>query len=442
MFGNLVEVRSPALIARYNRALKHLTGKETKLSEFHVDISGYSPEIGDELGDILYLNPNGCNRQFILLTTDQKTAPLLNAQFSSSRSILRNFITTNEKQLFALTAREAVAGELMNSVFNVDHPRDLLKIQHIEVEADTVQSHVADGQKLQKMLDTFNTQQDAWWDDVLIADMIETAKIAGDINRNPINLEQREYAQTNYHTQHFGGVYIFRDLENPTMIASQISDQFDDLPIDHVIDINNRNDVAKFLTQNELVEPIVNAKSMDVAAVLLQKIDFIVINVLAQKLPSISNITRRDIRRLIQQYGDEMPAEFDGLMDLYRWSAAGGKWPHITSDHPAFFYTLRATNHGDKDLVNALLAQLTPMDFRTLFICHKELFYAAYRNWPDAKKNYVVQFLEAEYQMDKEGAREALFGNEPEMKEDDADADDIETIIRRVGPWGAVRNMK
>ena len=59
MFGNLIEVSSPALIERYNRALKHLTGKVTALTDFHIDISGYSPEIGDELGDDLYLNHNG-----------------------------------------------------------------------------------------------------------------------------------------------------------------------------------------------------------------------------------------------------------------------------------------------------------------------------------------------------------------------------------------------
>jgi hypothetical protein len=79
MFGNLVAVESPVLVERYRRALKHLTGKETKLEDFHVDISGYSPEVGDELGDPLYLNHPGFNRQFILLDLAQKGAPLLDA---------------------------------------------------------------------------------------------------------------------------------------------------------------------------------------------------------------------------------------------------------------------------------------------------------------------------------------------------------------------------
>jgi len=111
MFGNLFEVASPPLVDRYNRALRHLTGKTTQLTDFHVDISGFSPEIGFEFGDDLYLNPNGCNRQFILMSTEQKSAPLLNAKFSFSRDVLREFIERNEAKLFALTTRDAVAGE-------------------------------------------------------------------------------------------------------------------------------------------------------------------------------------------------------------------------------------------------------------------------------------------------------------------------------------------
>ncbi|MGR3406076.1 DUF6638 family protein, partial [Roseovarius indicus] len=129
MFGNLIHVDSPALVERYNRALKHLTGKETGLTDFYIDISGYSPEVGDELDDPLYLNHAGVNRQFILLTTAQKTAPLLDAKFSTSRGILRQFIEENEPALFALTARDAVAGELVNSVFDMSDPKRLFDIR-------------------------------------------------------------------------------------------------------------------------------------------------------------------------------------------------------------------------------------------------------------------------------------------------------------------------
>ena len=161
MFGNLVHISSPALVERYNRALQHLASKTTALTDFHIDISGYSPEIGDELGDPLYLNPNGVNRQFILLTPEQKRAPLLNVKFSTSRPILREFIEANEAQLFALTATDAVAGELVNSVFKLRSPADLFTLRKIEIEADTVGGTLKNADKLAAMIERFKTETQA-----------------------------------------------------------------------------------------------------------------------------------------------------------------------------------------------------------------------------------------------------------------------------------------
>ena len=123
------------------------------------------------------------------------------------------------------------------------------------------------------------------------------------------------------------------------------------------------------------------------------------------------------------------------------WVEGDGPWPKITSEHPAYFYTLRASATANRDLVNMLLADLSPMDVRQLFICHKEAFYRAYRGWPEAKKVYVADFLAREYMVDKAGARDALFGPEPEMAEDQPTPPPraTERQIARVGPWGAVR---
>ncbi len=38
MYGNLFHVSGQAMADRYNRALKHLTGKTTSLTDFHVAI--------------------------------------------------------------------------------------------------------------------------------------------------------------------------------------------------------------------------------------------------------------------------------------------------------------------------------------------------------------------------------------------------------------------
>jgi len=420
MFGNLVQVTAPAIVGRYNRALKHLIGKETKLTEFHIDLSGYSPEIGEEFGDQFYLNQNGCNRQFILLTTDQKTAPLLNMQFSTSRSILRDYIEDNEEELFALTAREAIAGEMLNSVYEINSPHDLLKFNQMTIEADTIQEHVASAKVLEGHIDEFMTKDDAWWDDVLIAQMIELAKSTGNILRNPVNLKSDTYEQGNFYSSLYGGIYIFRDVKTPTIILRDPDVDFGDLPEFNILTFEDRKHIAAFLFRLDLAELIVDSDNDEGAAVLQQKIDFIQIATAANAGDDLSHMSRKNMRNLARRYASRMPAEYHGLMRMLRWSETGGRFPDLSPDDPSWFYAWRSTQHHDKDLINMLLSDLSPLDFRQLFICHKDAFYDAYRGYTESKKDYVAKFLADEYVMDKVGAREMLFGNEPEMEEPDS----------------------
>jgi len=442
MFGNLIHVDSPALVERYNRALKHLTGKTTSLDDFYIDISGYSPEVGHELQDHLYLNHQGVNRQFILLSTHQKTAPLLNAKFSTSRGILRQFIEDNESALFALTTRDAVAGELVNSVYDLSSPARLFDIRKITIEADTTNGAIRQSEALDEKVTTFLNEDDAWFDDVLIAEMIELAGQTGDVLRNPVSLKHMEFEQRNYWTEHFGGIYLFQSLELPGVITCAPKDSVGEMPIEYVFDLSNRNRLANFLELNGLVEPIVKARGIDAAAVLRQKMDFILVDALADEGITLRRRSRTDMRRLAREHADKLPSEFHALNELVNWAQNKGRWPRITSEDPAYFYTLRAADHPDADLVNMMLAELSPKDIRQLFICHKQRFYQLYNTWSDEKKEYVVDHLNNEYQVDKLGAREALFGHEAAMEEPAPavrSEAQIEALIDRVGPWGPVR---
>lgn len=444
MFGNLVPVTSAALVGRYNRALEKLAGKQTKLTEFHIDISGFSPEIGDELGDDLYLNHDGVNRQFIILTTEQKTAPLLNAKFSHSKPILRRFIEENEAELFALTTRDAVCGELANTVFDLSSPDRLFDIRRITVEADTTGNHLAEATRLAEKVARFKSEPDAWWDDVLIAEMIGLARQTGDVTRNPVTLKPLTVDQGNFWTAHFGGLYIFRDVAHPATISVGPKAKLGKLPTPYLFDLTDRNMIARFLELNELVEPIVSARGVNAAAILGQKMDFVLVEAAAQLGLDLGRAGRSDLRGIARQVGSALPPEFQALAALKRWAESGGPWPRISSEHPGYFYTLRSRAHADRDLVNQLLAELSPMDVRQLFICHKPLFYEHYRGWTAQKQRYVAQFLEAEYLADKAGAREALFGGDQplEAPQPVTEKKNQDVLMDLVGPWGALRRRR
>lgn len=434
MFGNLIEVSSPALVERYRRAMKAACGKETRLTDFHIDQSGFSPEVGDELGEMAYLSPNGVNRQFILLTTAQKSAPLLNSPLSPLRGILEDFITQNEAQLFALTARDAVTGSLQSGVYDLSGPKALIDLRQIVVEADTVGGHVAAAGQLTDLIAQFRASPDGWRDDALIARMIELARKTGDVTRVPVSLPQRSYPLANYWTPLFGGLYLFRDVRFPALITHDLPPG--PVPISPVYTLAQRNEIAEFFSRNGLVEPIVTARGMDAGAVLRQKMDFILVDAADRLGIDIGDARRTELRKLAYSLGDALPAEFQGLAALLRWVEDKADWPRITSEHPAYFYSFRAAPGPYRDLVNMLLAELAPMDVRQMFITHKDLFYASYATWSDRKRQYVADFLEREYKVDAQGVRAQLFGPEPGM--DHGAAAPARDLGAVVGPWGAV----
>ncbi|MEZ5798286.1 MAG: DUF6638 family protein [Paracoccaceae bacterium] len=443
MFGNLIEVSSPQLVDRYNRALRHLTGRETALTDFHIDLSGYSPEIGDELDDPLYLNPNGANRQFILLTTARKEAPLLNIRFSTSRPILTQFIERNEAQLFALTARDAVCGELQGSVYAVDTPARLFDYRQVTVEADTIGGHVADAGKLAALIERFRREPDGWRDEALIAEMIGLAKKTGDVTRVPISLPAMTFETGNFWTSFFGGIYVFRDVKYPAAISRLGWASLGQVPIAQVMDFTHRNQIADWLDRNQLVEPIVQARGTDAGAILRQKMDFILVEAADSLGIDVGDARRTELRKLAYRLGSALPDEFLGLAAMLAWVEGGGPWPKISSEHPAYFYTLRGRAGKDRDLVNMMLAELAPLDVRQMFITHKERFYQDYATWSERKKTYVADFLAREYQVDREGARGALFGPEPKMDElqrpEMVQGPKAAPQMRDVvGPWGSV----
>lgn len=417
MFGNLFHVDSLTLVERYNRALDHLIGKTTSLDDFHIDISGYSPEIGDELEDHYYLNHGGVNRQFILLSLEQRSCPLLNAKFSTNRHILRRFIDANERQLFALTSTDAVAGELENSVFAFDRPERLFDLRRVVIEADTTTGTISQAERLEGLIERFMGEVDAWFDDTLIEEMIETAGLAGDITRNPVHFKHEEFEQKNFWTSHFDGLYLFQDVPVSGLIACGAKPHIKS-PVKQVMELSDHRKVSRFLRDNGLVEHIVKVTGDEEVAILKQKQDFIVAAVLAEKGMDLTGLSRSDMRRLAARHACELPAEYEGLASVIRWAESGGAKPRIRSGHPAYFYLLRATDGPVRYLANMLLAELTPLDFRQLFICHKEAFYCQYRGWPEQRKAYAADLLGREYAMDKVGERARLFGIEPDMSGD------------------------
>ncbi|WP_448950964.1 DUF6638 family protein [Labrys neptuniae] len=431
MFGNLVEVSSPTMVARYNAALDKLIGKRTALTEFHIDLSGFSPEVGDELDDIRYLNPEGCNRMFILLSLDQLKAPLLNAQFSSMRSVLRNFIQDNAKELLALSLREAVMGELVHSMWRIKSPADLLELRAVTVEANTATDRLGEAEKLSRLVEDFRAKPDLWQDDAHIDAMIGLANKVGDITRNPVRLRKTEYNQGNFYTNYFDGLYLFRDIPYPAMLYRGVAAGFPKIGGVETKNLDSTSDVWHFLQLNGLVTSIFEAADLNAKALLRQRLDFMLASALAGRPDApeeLARLNRQDLRRFAMRHVQDLPPEFEVVEAALR-AAEQGVTPRLPGpSEPGCFYLYRAAQLPDRDLVNQLLSEFTPLDIRQLFLCNKPAFYKAYQGWSARKQTYVVEFLSRDEALKSDDAWEDLFGDgTPEVE-----------AAPQAGPWGAI----
>jgi hypothetical protein len=413
-YGRLIEVKNKAMRERYNRALERLTGQTTAREAFHIDLSGYSPEIAAELKNPLYLNPHGVNKKFILLTTGQARLPAFDTQFTSSATILKRFIADNRKPLFALSTRDVVFGELQNSTYKIDGLKDLLSINRIRVEVQTTKDIVAKAGELDELIARFRKDDEAWHDETALTAMVDLAKVTGDIRRHPVVPSTTEYAQPNYFASHFGGVYVFLDTKPPTLIS--LDPGFEKRlklggpKVEH-IPIADRAAVARFLADRKLIA-FIGEGIADPAQLLREKADFVAYDALARNgaLDAAEPVDDEAYKRLIYQHFDALPEEFRALSDAVKAlennpKAGLGKLPA-----EVFFYAVRSSNHADQELVNHLIAHFTPFDFRHSYICNRALFDRQYAEWPPAKQALVAGYL-AEHYGGKEAAVEArLYG--------------------------------
>jgi hypothetical protein len=415
IYGDLVRVNTPVMRERYNAALEVLTGKTTEQDEFHVDLSGYSPEIGDEFSDLLYLNPNGCNRQFILLSVEQKDCPLIDARFSTTRSILKQFIVDNYPSLLALTARDAVMGELDNSTWRIDDLDDVVTIRNITVRVDTPRRLIANAEDLKSAIRKFEESDSDWWDDAVLERMCELAETVGDIRQHPVVPENIHYRKRNFFTTHFGGLYIFRDIDEPTIVSCALG--FDGRVPDGYrhIGLAEVERLSGFLRGAGYVENVLDIPVLDHLALLRERIDFMLIDLLSgiEEGPDLSTMRRIDLSRAARWHYGELPPAFETLAEVVRSLEQHIPVKDVAPDDLGHFYLMRAAEHEDRDLVNNLLARLTPLDFRQLFICNKQLFYENYRTWPDAKRDYVARFLAENFMVDRQGEWERLYSAPP-----------------------------
>ena len=413
--GQLLEISEPHLVERYNQALEGFSLKRTKLKTFRIDMTGFSPEVAGELKDQQYLDPNGVNRRFIILKPEQIDLPVIHSAFSNTEDLLYQFFEKNAKALFALTIKDVLFGEIEDSVFEVKDIEDLLSIEQVEFRVSTASNLLGKTSELQLQIDKLMKEPGAWRDDAMLGRMVEYAKATGDIRENELLPKEVLFRQSTFWTSHFGGIYIFIESKQTTVIGSPGAKGFRRSRPWQVayIDINDHANVYRFLADSGRIDP--PRGSWIEKSGLIEERGLMLAVWLAVNADPKMQLARVDGRWASSWVAKNAAlVEKEGSLPLMNWvRRESANWSNVAIEglEPKKRFLISRANpqHADFYLVNRLISEYLPFDYITRFVFNKPGFYKDYETWPENYREYVVKQIRDTYLNDKKALRQKLY---------------------------------
>jgi len=418
IYGRLLPIDKPHLVARYNKALKAFGLPETALETFRIDMTGFSPEIAQELGDIQYLDPNGVNRRFVILTPEQENLPVVHTQFSNTAGLMHEFFDGNRRAVSAVTIKDALYGEIEEPVDIVTGVEDLLSIDEVRFRVMSAENMLGKATELRALVDRLKTSKNGWRDDAMLTRMVELARETGDIRQNALVPDKLVFAHQSYWANHFGGVFIFRDDRTTTVICDQQAPGFRRSRPWEVsyIDSGDHARIFEYLSKTGRLE-LPRASWVEPSGFFAHRAEMAIADLIGRADTSVdlAGADRVFLQTWMHRNAALIAEEgiYPFLQEAMREVASTGqvKMREIRADRRLMLCRADPA-HPDQWLVNRLLARLAPFDFVTRFVFDKQGFYDSYDGYSESYRAHVVDVLGKSYLNNKAALRARLYGLE------------------------------
>ena len=416
IYGRLLTVSQPHLVERYNKALAAFGLKPTALEAFEIDKTGFSPQIANELGDPDYLDPNGVNRRFIILTPAQATLPVVHTWFSNTDALMFEFFNANARAINALTIKDVIFGEIEDNVSRVEDIEDLLSIEQVEFKVLSAEDVLGKAAELRVLVDRLTGEPDAWRDDAMLEHMVELAKIAGDIRENTLVPDKVVFRHDAFWTSHFGGCYVFVDDRMTTVIGNPGAPGFRRSRPWQVsyLSIADTARVFRFLAETGRLDPP-RASWLEASGFLEHRSEMAIRGLLRQAEPG-ADLGRIDpVWLQTWMHRNAAMIASDGtypFLEAAKREIAHSGQIDLAEMPERFRFQLARARPGHKDawLTNRLISEYVPGDFVSRYVFNKQGFYADYAGYPDGFRHHVVETLKTTYLRDKAAFRRRLYG--------------------------------
>lgn len=415
VYGRLLRIEEPHLVQRYNKALAGFGLPPVTLERFRIDMMGFSPEVAQALGDLDYLDPLKVNRRFIILTPEQERLPLAHSSFSNTGALMHRFFEANARALHAITIKDAVYGEIEDSVAAVDTLDDLLSINEVRfrvLSADDLLGKAAD---LRGLVDRLVAEDDLWRDDETLNRMVELARVTGDIRQNALVPDQLVFRHEAFWANHFGGVYVFLDEKTATVICDPEAPGFRRSRPWQVsyIPANDPKLIFDFLARTGRLQ-LPRASWVTQSGLIEHRRAMAVEDLIAHALPE-TDFSRLDpvfIQTFLQRNASAVTAEgtYPFLTEKLRELGETGEVRlDLVAPRQRFLLVRAEPGHRDAWLTNRLIAAQIPQDYLSRFIFDREGFYLRYEEYSDNFRAHVVSRLTSSYLRNKRAIREKLY---------------------------------
>ena len=412
LYGHgLIEIKSKTLVNRYNAALDMLGIEATNLKKFNIDGWGWSPEIAMEKENEFYLSHGLANPYSIILSPEQAKVPVYLPYHSFDKYIVKHIFNSMQDQIHELTMRTAVIVECDQEVSSYRSPQDLLGIEFFTLKFTSVDK-LSEAKEFQMALERqFYDEEFSWADKELRDQLRRSYRTHGVLANKKFLMPPLSYNEIdNFYTRAFGGVFLLRKI--PGLTKSLLIYNQDSEKGSEVSGQTATRHMEYNLSDPRLLEYLLDKNVVgvygDVIFQQVEDIERLMFLELAELIfidePNLdlSTLTKPQIRQRVNKYAQngKLQDTYFELEDIVNNLKRGqiiklGKLPYRV--HRKLIRPNPDLSHMDSRLIWRILLKIDRTDFYRLYLYDKEEFFKIYPSWPNAKKEWTVNYIYPRY---------------------------------------------
>ncbi|WP_426430566.1 DUF6638 family protein [Winogradskyella sp. HB-48] len=390
---------SGKLVERYNKCLKTLGFKETKLKSFSIDGIGWSPEVAEEKNDVHYLNHGGANPHGIIISPLQKGKPVYLPFHSFDREMMQRIFRTHGSKINDITRDSAICIDFDQDIDVFYEPLDVLKYDDVSISFRLIDNLEHKQKEQLRLVDKFRTGNN-FIDENIHKELLDSAKTYGDLRERDLNLHALHYTTGSFYTRAFGGVYLLRDFIQ-TIVVFEDKDSYKEAIKDTVLDV-----LIYHIEQPELIEKLKShiiiecdleymvttpnydrIKKFELFSK-LKEAEHPIKEILNSKALFKSYLNKIDISARKQVMGVELYLEKLERSNAYKIEDMVDQSMYFALHQP---HSSLSAEH--RDLIHKLLINIAPKDVLFLYWYDKELFYKNYETWDASFQDWVIETI-------------------------------------------------